>query len=163
MIGEGQSSQMGKNGVAERGDGLARRLSVGEPARSVLGLPLARFIPQDVHSIGDYFHGAVTAGLAAFAEETEAQIACASLSAAVVGVSLLTDYRLSLAKWIPIEVHEIIDHAWGAMNIAAPFVLGYRRREPVVSALQIATGAMAIAVSLFTDYRAYRRPMRRAR
>lgn len=163
MIGEGQSSQLGTNGVAERGDGLARRLSVGEPARKVLGLPLARFIPQDVHSVGDYLHGALAVGLAAFADETETKIACATLGAAAIGVSLLTDYRLSVAKWIPIEVHEVIDHAWGAMNIAAPFVFGYRRRDPVVSAVQVGMGAMNILVSLFTDYRAYRRPARRAR
>jgi hypothetical protein len=163
MMEERQSSQMGTNGVVERGNGLARRLSVGEPSKSVLGLPLMRFIPQDVHSVGDYVHGAVAATLAAIADEPTAQIACGTLGAAVVGVSLLTDYRLSLAKWIPIEVHEVIDHAWGVMNLAAPFVLGYRRREPVVSAVQMATGAMAILVSLFTDYRAYRRPMRRAR
>jgi hypothetical protein len=163
MIEERHTSQSTSmdNGIAARAEGIARRFSVGEPAKKVIGLPLARFIPQDVHSVGDYVSGATDAALAAFADEPAAKIACATLAAAGIGVSLLTDYRLSLAKWIPIEVHEMIDHAWGIANIAAPFVLGYRRRDPVVSAVQMATGAAVILTSLFTDYRAY--PMRRSR
>jgi hypothetical protein len=73
-----------------------------------------------------------------------------------MGVSLCTDYRLSAAKLIPIEVHEVIDYAWGAANVALPFVLGYWKRDPLVASLQIGTGLLTIAGSLFTDYRSWR-------
>jgi hypothetical protein len=33
---------------------------------------------------------------------------------------------------IPIEVHETIDHVWGAAAIAAPFVFGYWKKAPAL-------------------------------
>jgi len=44
---------------------------------------------------------------------------------------------------------------WGMSNIAAPFALGYYRKDRLVSLLQIGLGFGTIAASLFTDYRAY--------
>jgi hypothetical protein len=82
-------------------------------------------------------------------------MANSSLSAASTGVAVLTDYKLSLAKVIPIEVHEAIDYAWGLSNVMAPFALGYYRKDKMVSWVQIALGMGTIAASLFTDYRAF--------
>jgi hypothetical protein len=125
------------------------------PAKPLLGvLPLARVIPQDVHSMMDYAAGGTCLGTALWAESSGAKAAGAMLGASAVCVSLLSDYRLSVAKLIPIEAHEAIDHIWGATAIAAPFVFGYWKKDPAVAAIHILTGASTILASLFTDYRA---------
>ncbi len=125
------------------------------PAKPLLGaLPLARVIPQDVHSVMDYAAAATCLATALWAESTSARVAGAMLGSSVLCVSALTDYRLSAVKLIPIEAHEAIDHVWGLAAIAAPFVLGYWKRDPAVAALHVLTGASTILASLFTDYRA---------
>lgn len=136
-----------KRGFTTQGPGI--------PAEPLFGvLPIKRLVPQDVHSVLDYSNGILVASAGLAARKREAQLAGAILGGAVIGVSLLTDYRLSVAKLIPIEVHEAIDHLWGAAVIAAPFVLGYNRRSPATTLVHVLTGAAAIVASLFTDYRA---------
>jgi hypothetical protein len=131
--------------------------SEGTPAEPVLGvLPLRRFIPQDVHSLLDYSSGILVAWSGLTSRKRKARVAGAVLGASIVSVSLLTDYRLSVAKVIPIEVHEVLDYVWGASVIAAPFALGYSRRAPITTLVQVLTGAATILDSLFTDYRAER-------
>ncbi|MEO7094169.1 MAG: hypothetical protein ABI175_13020 [Polyangiales bacterium] len=119
-------------------------------------LPLARVIPQDVHSITDYVHAAGCLATVFASDSVEAKVSGALLGASIGGVSLLTDYRLSAAKVIPVEVHEALDHGWGLAAIAAPFVLGYYKKDPAVAALHCLLGAGTILTSLFTDYRAAR-------
>lgn len=127
----------------------------GIPAEPLFGvLPIRRLAPQNVHSAIDYSNGALVAWAGLSSRRREAKLCGAILGGAVIGVSLLTDYRMSVAKLIPIEVHEIIDHVWGAATIAAPFVFGYNRRAPVATLLHVITGAATIVGSLFTDYRA---------
>lgn len=132
--------------------------AAGVPSRPLLGvLPLRRLIPQDVHSLLDYAGAALVAGAGLSAVRTpEAQIAGSILGLASAGVSLLTDYRLSVKKLIPIEVHEAIDYGWSLAVLAAPFVLGYARRAPVATAVQCLTALSTIAASLVTDYRGTR-------
>jgi hypothetical protein len=135
-----------------------RTLSHGAPSKPLLGaLPLARLIPQDLHSVMDYANGAATGSGALMAEDRSACLASIVLGAGVVGISAITDYRLSLAKIVPIEVHEIADYAWGAAAIAAPFVLGYWKREPRVALMHVISGAGTILASMFTDYRSAKR------
>jgi hypothetical protein len=129
----------------------------GTPARALLGvLPLRRVIPQDLHSLGDYGDSlrVMVAGL--LTHDRDARAASLALGVSGVMVSSLTDYRLSVLKLIPIEAHEVIDHLWGAAVIAAPFVLGYRKRAPVTAALHVLVGAAHLAAALFTDYRSAR-------
>jgi hypothetical protein len=107
----------------------------------------------------DYGSG-LAAGSGAFtADEDDPAAMAASLALAgtVIGVSALTDYRLSLAKVIPIEVHEALDYAWGLSAIAAPFVFGYWKKSPIAALTHVVAGAGTILSSLFTDYRAFRR------
>jgi len=130
-------------------------LSTGAPSKPLLGLPVRRVIPQDVHSLIDYAGGAAGLLAASLANTTRGRLANSSLSAASTGVAVLTDYKLSLAKVIPIEVHEAIDYVWGLSNVMAPFALGYYRKDKMVSWVQIALGMGTIAASLFTDYRAF--------
>lgn len=140
-------------------DVLARvenaNLSTGSPSKPLLGLPIQRVIPQDVHSLIDYAGGAAGLLAASLANTTRAKMTNATLSTASAGVSALTDYKLSLAKVIPIEVHEAVDYVWGISNVVAPFALGYYRKDKMVSWMQMALGMGTIAASLFTDYRAY--------
>ncbi|WP_437839108.1 SPW repeat domain-containing protein [Sorangium sp. So ce1153] len=134
------------------------------PARPLLGaLPVARVVPQDVHSVLDYSNGLIVALAGLSARKSSAKIAGVVLGASVVSVSMLTDYRLSLAKLIPIEVHEAIDYAWSASAIAAPFVFGYAKRSPLAALIHVATGAATILGSMLTDYRAVRGVGRRER
>lgn len=125
------------------------------PSRPLLGaLPLKRIIPQDVHSVADYT-SALTAGAGAIVgDSVEAQIASALLATSGLGVAACTDYRLSAVKLIPIEAHEAIDYLWGAAAIAAPFALGYYKKDPIAAALHLFAGASTIVTSLITDYRA---------
>jgi len=156
-----EASPVGVGPERARGDqapaALAGRLSHGQPSRPLLGaLPLARVIPQDVHSVMDYLDaGAVMTG-AALSDCPRARTASLLLGGAGVGVSSLTDYRISLAKVIPIEAHEAIDYLFGISAIAAPFALGYRKTAPLTAAMHVAIGVGTIVTSLLTDYRAYR-------
>lgn len=136
-----------------------RRLSVGVPSRPLLGrLPLSRIVPQDVHSIMDYYLDAGAALAVAWSSQCgRAKAAGSVLGAGGIVASALTDYRLSLAKLVPIEAHEVIDYAFGVGAISAPFLLGYRKTAPLVAAAHIALGVGTILAALFTDYRSYRR------
>jgi hypothetical protein len=133
---------------------LSRGPEAGVPARPLFGiLPVKRFVPQDVHSLLDYSNALTVAGVALGATGP-ACMAGWALGVSVAGVSLLTDYRMSVRKLIPIEVHESIDYVWGLSAIAAPFVFGYARRSPLSAIVHIAVGVSTIIGSLFTDYRA---------
>jgi len=145
---------------------IPQNLSEGRLSKRPLGLrlPLRRTIPQDVHSVFDYMGGAMNLLCGtALCNSKRAGIAASVLAGSALGVSLLTDYRLSLAKLIPIEAHEVIDYVWGASNVVAPFALGYAKKDPAVSVIQCAIGLGTIVASLFTDYRAFSRGGRRSR
>ena len=133
-------------------------LSQGAPAKPLLGvLPLRRLIPQDVHSVLDYANGAMTGAGAVMTDDPAARVASIVLGASSIGVSAVSDYRLSVAKIIPIEKHEAIDHLWGIAAIAAPFVFGYWKRAPRVAMMHVMAGASTILSSLLTDYRSAKR------
>lgn len=135
-----------------------RTLSHGAPSRPIFGvLPLARLIPQDVHAMMDYGNGVATGAGALMTDDPAARIASIALAATVVGTSAITDYRLSAAKILPIEVHEAADYAWGVAAIAAPFVFGYWKRAPRVALMHVMAGAGTLLSSLLTDYRSYKR------
>ncbi|MBV8763187.1 MAG: hypothetical protein JO257_38240 [Deltaproteobacteria bacterium] len=135
----------------------ARPLSKGQPAPKLLGvLPIARLIPQDIHSVMDYVDGLTVASGMLFDDNAAACTASIALGASAVATALMTDYRLSAMKLIPIRTHEVIDHVWGLSCIAAPFVFGYWKKAPRVAMTHVMTGAMTIVTSLLTDYRAYK-------
>jgi hypothetical protein len=142
------------------------RPSLPVPAKTVAGqLPIKRVIPQNAHSVIDYLAAGAYFASAAVARTPSARIVGAVLGTKLGGVSALTDCQLSARRVISIERHEVIDHASGIAAVTAPLVLGYARRDPIASALQIAAGLATIAVSLFTDFRATRGigPARRSR
>ena len=132
------------------------KLSKGVPSTPLLGLPIARLIPQDIHSVMDYLDAAAVGCGALLSDDPRARLASHILAASGAGVALATDYRLSAVKLIPIEVHEAIDHLWGLTAIALPFALGYWKSSPRTALVHVLTGLGTIATSLFTDYRGYR-------
>jgi hypothetical protein len=89
-------------------------------------------------------------------DDPRARAASLILGCADVMTSAMTDYRLSVAKVIPIETHEAIDHLWGIAAISAPFVLGYWKTSPRVALTHVIAGVGNILASLVTDYRSYR-------
>lgn len=125
------------------------------PSKPVLGvLPLARLIPQDVHSVLDYVHTAGFFASAAVARTSRGRMMGVILGAGIGGTSAVTDYRLSAAKVLPIELHEKLDYVGGITAIAAPFVLGYVKKDPIAAMIHIGLGIGTVLTSLFTDYRA---------
>jgi hypothetical protein len=146
-----------KNGKSAKAQ-ADRTLSHGEPAQPLFGvLPIARWIPQDVHSVMDYVDGLTAMSGALTADDDDvAYWASLALGVGAIGVSAMTDYRLSLAKVIPIRTHEAIDYAWGMSCIAAPFALGYWKSSPRTAITHVIVGAGTIIASMFTDYRSYR-------
>lgn len=141
---------------AEHLAGLQADVGLPIPSRPLLGrLPLRRVVPQDVHSVMDYAGGLALLLAGAAAKSSVGKSTGFALGAAMIGTSLFTDYRLSLAKLVPIEAHEMGDYAIGAAAIVAP--LSFAASGGRVSRwLQLAVGATTILASLFTDYRAVR-------
>jgi hypothetical protein len=136
----------------------ARPLSKGAPAAKLLGvLPIARLIPQDIHSVMDYAQGITVASGHFFDEDSSAAcMASFALGGSAVATALMTNYRLSAMKLIPIRTHEVIDYVWGAACIAAPFALGYWKKAPRTAMMHVMAGAMNILTSMITDYRSYK-------
>jgi hypothetical protein len=125
------------------------------PAKPLLGaLPLARVIPQDVHSAFDFLCAGALMTSARLARTPAARAVGMTLGLGDASVSMLTDHRLGVAKLVPIEVYEVADYVTGVACVVAPFALGYARKDPIASAIQVLTGVGLILTSLFTDYRA---------
>jgi hypothetical protein len=125
------------------------------PSKQLLGvLPVARVIPQDVHSVFDYVGAVSCASAAFFADTTSGKAVSLSIGASDAVASAMTDYRLSVAKVLPIEVHEVLDYVSGISQIVAPFLFGYWKKDRVTSLMHIINGASLVLVSMLTDYRA---------
>jgi len=130
------------------------------PSKPLLGggvwpsLPIARVVPQDVHSVLDYMHSASFLVSAKLARTGRARAVGVALGLGMGGASAITDYRLSAAKVLPIELHETLDYVGGLTAIAAPFVLGYVKKDPIAAMMHIGLGIGTLVTSLFTDYRA---------
>jgi hypothetical protein len=136
---------------------LRRELGQGRPSRPLLGvLPLRRVVPQDVHSVMDYGGGATLMAVGLLCDDPAARGLGLAVGGAAIATSLMTDYRLSLAKVVPIEAHEAADYLVAAAAIAGPFAFGYRSKT--ARWLHAAVGVTTLLASLFTDYRAQTRP-----
>ncbi len=125
------------------------------PSRPLFGrLPLARVVSQDTHSMSDYASAALCASPMFLADGLAPKLAGGLLGMTQAMVSSLTDYRLSLAKVIPIEAHEVMDYVFGLSQLAAPFLFGYGKRDRASTFMHLLGGAVVIGLSLVTDYRA---------
>lgn len=145
----------GGSGETAFGEGLKNlAISQGTPSRPLFGvLPIRRLVPQDLHSVSDYASGLRVMAAGLLTPDRSARLASLALGLSITTISSMTDYRLSIYRVIPIEAHEAIDLLWGASAMAAPFVLGYRKRARATAALHVILGATHVLLSLFTDYR----------
>jgi hypothetical protein len=112
-------------------------------------------ISLKTHNITDYCLGAafiLTPYLFGFSGMYFAHDVFSVLGFAVLGYSLLTDYRRSLVKAIPLSMHMTFDVGVGVFAILAPWVYGYREEltGPQMAAHWI-LGLGAIAVAVMTD------------
>jgi hypothetical protein len=126
------------------------------PSKPLFGvLPIARVVPQGVHSLLDVARSFGFLASAAVARTQRATAVGVTLGLGLAGTSLTTDDRLGAVKMIPIEMHEGVDWAGSLGAIAAPFVLGYTKRDPLAALMHIGLGIGGLLVSLVTDYRAH--------
>lgn len=133
---------------------LDRSNAAGIISRPLFGvLPLRRWVPQDVHSLMDYAGGLAVLAAGSASGTARGCAAGRVLGLSILGVSLCTDYRLSLTRLIPIELHEVSDYAWGAAVVATPFLLGWARKSPWAAAVHVLVGLSTLLASLVTDYR----------
>ncbi len=109
-----------------------------------------RVIPTRVHAVIDYLFGVLLIAapyLFGFATGGAGQWVPTILGIVVIGMSLLTDYELSVAKIIPIRTHLGIDIFSGALLVISPWLFGFAE---VVYWPHVILGVFAIIVPLFT-------------
>jgi hypothetical protein len=109
-----------------------------------------RFIPTRIHGVIDYLTGLVlivAPFVFGFADGGAAQWVPIILGAAILLMSIMTDYELSLAKVIPMPLHLGVDAAGGLLLAASPWLFGFADQ---VFWPHLIIGLMEIGVSLMT-------------
>ena len=87
-----------------------------------------RFIPTRTHGVIDYLTGLVlivAPFVLGFADGGAAQWVPIILGAAILIMSIMTDYELSLAKVIPMPLHLAMDAIGGLILLVSPWVFGF--------------------------------------
>jgi len=86
-----------------------------------------------------------------FSDAEDAKIVCIAVGAVMLIAGSMTDWRLSLARVIPLRMHMMTDLALGAVLILAPFVLGFSDNGAATRFTVIA-GALEILTALATRW-----------
>jgi SPW repeat len=60
-----------------------------------------------------------------FSAVDDAKVVCIAVGAIMLIAGSMTDWRLSIARVIPLRVHRMTDLLLGAVLILSPFVLGF--------------------------------------
>lgn len=126
------------------------------PAKSLFSLPLARVVPQAVHSLVDVGAGVGYLASAGAARTTRAQVVGLALGAVTIASAATSDVKHAPLHLLAVETHEGLDLVTGIAAAVMPFLLGYARRDPLAATIHVACGLATIASSLLTDYRADR-------
>jgi hypothetical protein len=109
-----------------------------------------RIIPTRVHGVIDYLTGALLVAapwLLGFADGSAAQWVPIILGAMVLVQSLVTDYKLGVARLLPMPAHLILDALNGVVLAASPWLFGFAERVWVP---HVVIGLLEIVVSLLT-------------
>ncbi len=108
-----------------------------------------RFIPTRIHGMADYGTGLlllVAPYLLGFANGGAAQYIPMLLGVAIIGMSLITDYELSISRIIPMPVHLGIDVAGGLLLAASPWLFGFADQvawpHVIIGLLEVGAGLM---------------------
>lgn len=114
-------------------------------------------IPLNVHNVIDYVVGAVLLITPAFFGFSEVTLAANVFYTAGLGLilySLLTQYKYSIAKLIPVRVHMVLDALVGLTVMFAPWLLNYRGAlTDGQTTVHLVLGAGAVALAIFTGPR----------
>jgi hypothetical protein len=112
------------------------------------------------HNVSDYVLGAaflITPFLLGFSGMYFAHDVFTVLGFAIIGYSLLTDYRYSMAKAVPFSMHITFDVIVGIFAILAPWVYGYAEDLTLPQMLaHWVLGLGAIATAFMTSRHAER-------
>jgi len=113
-----------------------------------------RFVSGSLHGMLDYAAAFVliTVPLMLNFQATSPLALWLSVAAGVLLVvySLVTDYGLSLVKWIPFSTHLILDAIAGIAFIIAPFLFGF---EGLIRWFYLVNGAIVLLLVFVTDPR----------
>jgi hypothetical protein len=80
-----------------------------------------------------------------------AAIACYALAGGYAGLSMLTDYPLSVKRTVPFKVHGVSEAIIGAMLPALPWALGFAKHT-LARNFFLGLTAMTAATALLTDW-----------
>jgi hypothetical protein len=86
-----------------------------------------------------------------FSDAEDAKIVCIAVGAVTLIAGSMTDWRLSIARVIPLRIHMMTDLALGAVLILAPFVLGFSDNGGATRFTVIA-GVLEILTALATRW-----------
>jgi hypothetical protein len=108
-----------------------------------------RVLSTRVHGYIDYATGLlliIAPYLLGFANGGPAQYVPMIVGFAIIGMSLVTDYELSLAKLVPMSVHLGADVLAGALLAASPWLFGFADRvfwpHLIIGIFEIGAGLM---------------------
>jgi hypothetical protein len=109
-----------------------------------------RIIPTRIHGMLDYATGLLLIAapyIFGFSDVGgAAQYLPMILGVAIIGLSLITDYELSIARLIPMPMHLAGDIAGGVLLAASPWLFGFADRvawpHVIVGLLEIGAGLM---------------------
>ncbi|EAR52058.1 membrane protein, putative [Oceanicola granulosus HTCC2516] len=107
-------------------------------------------IDTRTHGIIDYVTGAlllVAPYLFGFATGGVEQWLPQLLGVAIIGMSLVTRYELSVAKLIPLKAHLAVDIAGGVLLAVSPWLFGF---AGIIWWPHLLVGLLEIAVALMT-------------
>jgi SPW repeat len=85
-------------------------------------------LPLNVHAALEPLIGAVLIAspwIFGFSDVDEATVACVALGVIVILTGMMTDWRVSLLRVIPIRTHFIADLTVALLLIVLPFILGF--------------------------------------
>jgi hypothetical protein len=86
-----------------------------------------------------------------FSDAEDAKVVCIAVGAVMLIAGSMTDWRLSIARVIPLRMHMMTDLALGAVLILAPFVLGFSDNGGATRFTVIA-GVLEILTALATRW-----------
>lgn len=114
------------------------------------------FISSRAHGVWDYVAGlALIAApwLFGFADDTAATYVPVCIGLAILGLTVMTNFELGLAKIVPLSTHLMLDIGAGALLAASPWLFGF---ADYVYMPHLVVGITEILIALMTVKVPYR-------
>lgn len=111
-------------------------------------------LPLNAHAMLEPLIGAVLIAspwIFGFSDVNDAKVVSIAVGVVILIAGALTDWRVSLARVIPLRVHLITDLALAAVLVLAPFVLGFAD-EGGATRFMVIAGVLEIAATLSTRW-----------